>query len=46
MLFRSSDKVEALEPDLKHGFRVNYVSPVLAAEKMSGWLSVYRRIFE
>lgn len=42
----SSDKVEALEPDLKHGFRVNYVSPVLAAEKMSGWLSVYRRIFE
>ena len=42
----ASDTVDALEPGLKRGFRVNYVSPVMAAEKMKGWQSVYSSIFE
>ena len=42
----ASDQVAALESDLKNGFRVNYVSPVVAAEKMAGWLAVYKRIFD
>ena len=42
----ASDSVEALEPGLKKGFRVNYVSPVMAAEKMKGWQAAYSKIFE
>lgn len=42
----ASDTVDALEPGLKRGFRVNYVSPVMAAEKMKGWQSTYSAIFE
>jgi iron(III) transport system substrate-binding protein len=42
----ASDSVDALEPGLKKGFRVNYVSPVMAAEKMKGWQAAYSRIFE
>jgi iron(III) transport system substrate-binding protein len=41
----ASDSVQALEPSLKTGFSVNYVSPVLAAEKMAGWQAVFARIF-
>ncbi len=41
----ASDKVEALEPSLKTGFRVNYVSPIMAAQKMAGWQAAYSRIF-
>ena len=41
----SSREIEALEPSLKNGFRVNYVSPVLAAEKMAGWQAAYDKIF-
>ncbi len=42
----ASESVEALEPGLKKGFRVNYVSPVMAAEKMKGWQAAYSKIFE
>ncbi len=41
----ASDKVEALDPGLKSGFRVNYVSPVVAAQKMAGWEAAFRAIF-
>ncbi len=42
----ASSAVEALEPSLKTGFRVNYVSPVVAAEKMAGWQAAYDSLFK
>ena len=42
----ASDSVDALEPSLKKGFRVNYVSPVTAAQKMAGWQAIFTTIFQ
>ena len=42
----SSSEVDALEPTLKTGFRVNYVDPLTAAGQMEGWQSVYTQIFK
>lgn len=41
----SSREIDALEPSLKTGFRVNYVSPVMAAGRMAGWQAAYEKIF-
>ena len=42
----ASDRVDALEPSLKTGFRVNYVGPTVAAREMKGWQAVYSRLFD
>ena len=42
----ASDSVEALEPSLKKGFKVNYISPVVAAQKMAGWQAIFAKIFQ
>lgn len=42
----ASNEVEALEPSLKTGFRVNYVSPVVAADKLAGWQKAYDKLFK
>ncbi len=41
----ASSAVEALEPSLKTGFRVNYVSPVMASEKLTGWQTAFAKAF-
>jgi ABC-type Fe3+ transport system substrate-binding protein len=42
----ASDEVAALEPSLKTGFRVNYVSPLVADEKMADWQTAYDKLFK
>jgi len=41
----SSEKVEAADPSLKRGFRVNYISPEKGVAATERGLSVYKRVF-
>lgn len=41
----SSDLVDAPDPEVKHGFTVNFLSPVRLAQEQDGWKKIVDELF-
>ncbi|RJG41480.1 hypothetical protein [Mesorhizobium sp. DCY119] len=41
----SSDLVDAPDPQVKHGFAVNFLSPVRLAQEQDGWKKIVDELF-